>query len=478
MFESLSDKLRKVLKDLRGQGKLTEAHIEAAMREIRMALLEADVNFKVVKTFVDRVKEKALGQEVMGSLSPAQQVVKVVYDEMVEMLGGTSTQLLFTKRIPNVVMIVGLQGSGKTTTTGKLAKLIAEQQKRRPLMLSVDVYRPAARQQLSIISKAIGQPVFEAPDINDPLELCRQAVRECQLTGYDTLMIDTAGRLHVDEELMVELKQIKQETAPSEILFIADAMTGQDAVRSAQQFHEQVGLTGIILTKMEGDTRGGAALSIKEVTGQPIKFVGVGERYDAIEPFYPDRIAQRILGMGDVLSLIEKVQSEVDEEKALELQEKLARDKFSLEDFRDQLRQMKRLGSLDKILDMLPANLLGGMRMTPEQTAEMEQKLKLTEAIINSMTPEERRNHDLLNASRRKRIARGSGTAVSDVNQMINEYLEMRKMMRMMTSGGLGGMMGGLGGKLAGGMMGGGLPGFGAGNRRKATKRKKKKKKR
>jgi len=478
MFEALSDKLRKVLKDLRGQGKLTEAHIEAAMREIRMALLEADVNFKVVKTFVDRVKEKALGQEVMGSLSPAQQVVKVVYDEMVEMLGGTSTQLLFTKRSPNVVMVVGLQGSGKTTTTGKLTKLLAEQQKRRPLMLSVDVYRPAARQQLSIIAKAIGQPVFEAPDVNDPLELCRQAVRECQLVGYDTLLIDTAGRLHVDEELMSELKQIKQETAPSEILFIADAMTGQDAVRSAQQFHEQVGLTGVILTKMEGDTRGGAALSIKEVTGQPIKFVGVGERYDAIESFYPDRIAQRILGMGDVLSLIEKVQSEVDEEKALELQEKLARDKFSLEDFRDQLRQMKRLGSLDKILDMLPANLLGGMRMSPEQTAEMEQKLKLTEAIINSMTPEERRNHDVLNASRRKRIARGSGTAVSDVNQMINEYLEMRKMMRMMTSGGLGGMMGGLGGKLAGGLMGGGLPGFGSGNRRKATKRRKKKKKR
>src|SRR6185295_6697325 len=350
MFEALSDKLRKVLKDLRGQGRLSEAHIEAAMREIRIALLEADVNFKVVKTFVDRVKEKALGQEVMGALSPAQQVVKVVYDEMVEMLGGTSTQLLFTKRIPNVVMIVGLQGSGKTTTTGKLAKLLAETQKRRPLLLSVDVYRPAARQQLSIIAKAIGQSVFEAPDINDPVELCRQALRECQLTGYDTLLIDTAGRLHVDEELMVELKQIKQETSPIETLFIADSMTGQDAVRSAQQFHEQVGLTGVILTKMEGDTRGGAALSIKEVTGQPIKFVGVGEKYDAIE----------------------QVQSEVDEEKALELQEKLARDKFSLEDFRDQLRQMKRMGSLDKLLDMLPSNLLGGMRITPEQSAEME----------------------------------------------------------------------------------------------------------
>lgn len=475
MFEALSDKLRKVLKDLRGQGRLTEAHIEAAMREIRIALLEADVNFKVVKSFIDRIKEKALGQEVMGSLSPAQQVVKVVYDEMVEMLGGTSTQLLFTKRIPNVVMIVGLQGSGKTTTTGKIAKLLAESQKRRPLLLSVDVYRPAARQQLSIIAKAISQPVFEAPDVSEPLELVRQAMRECQLVGYDTLLIDTAGRLHIDEELMVELQQIKHETTPSEILFIADAMTGQDAVRSAQQFHESVGLTGVVLTKMEGDTRGGAALSIKEVTGQPIKFIGVGERYDAIESFYPDRIAQRILGMGDVLSLIEKVQAEVDEEKALELQDKLAHDKFSLEDFRDQLRQMKRLGSLDKLLDMLPSNLLGGMRMTPEQTAEMEGKLKLTEAIINSMTPDERRNHTLLNGSRRKRIARGSGTSVQEVNQMINEYMDMRKMMRMMTSGGLGSMMGGLGGRLAGGLMGG-LGG--GGGRRKATKRKKKKKKR
>lgn len=470
MFEALSDKLKKVLKDLRGQGKITEAHIEAALREIRIALLEADVNFKVVKTFIDRIKEKALGQEVMGSLSPAQQVVKVVYDEMVDMLGGTSTQLLFTRRVPNVVMIVGLQGSGKTTTTGKLARLLADTQKRRPLLVSVDVYRPAARQQLSIIANEIGYPVFEAPEVNDPLELCRQAVRECELTGYDTLLIDTAGRLHVDEELMIELKQIKSQTMPSEILFIADAMTGQDAVRSAQEFHEQIGLTGVILSKMEGDSRGGAALSIKEVTGQPIKFIGVGERYDAIEPFYPDRIAQRILGMGDVLSLIEKVQSEVDQDKALELQQKLARDKFSLEDFRDQLRQMKRMGSLDKLLDMLPSNLLGGMRITPEQSAEMEGKLKLTEAIINSMTPAERRDHTLLNGSRRKRIARGSGTAVQEVNQMINEYTEMRKMMRMMTAGGLGGMMGGL--------VGGGLPGFGSGGRRKATKRRKKKKKR
>lgn len=473
MFEALSDKLRKVLKDLRGQGRLTEAHIEAAMREIRIALLEADVNFKVVKSFIDRVKEKALGQEVIGSLSPAQQVVKAVHDEMVEMLGGTSTQLLFTRRTPNVVMIVGLQGSGKTTTTGKLAKLLAETQSRRPLLVSVDVYRPAAREQLSIIAKAIGQPALQAPQLNDPLELCREAVRECQLTGYDTLLIDTAGRLHVDEELMHELQRIKQETQPVEVLFIADSMTGQDAVRSAQEFHDQVGLTGVILTKMDGDTRGGAALSIKEVTGQPIKFIGVGEKYDALEQFYPDRIAQRILGMGDVLTLIEKVQAEVDEEKALELQKKLAQNQFTLEDFRDQLKQVKKLGSLGKLIDMLPSGLFGGLRITPEQSAEMEDKLKLTEAIINSMTLQERSNHAILNASRRKRVARGSGTSVAEVNKVIGEYEDMRKMMRMMTSGGMGGMMGGLGG-----MMGGGVPGLGSGGRRKATKRRKKKKKR
>jgi signal recognition particle subunit SRP54 len=466
MFEALSDKLRKVLKELRGPWLLSQAHIEAAMREIRIALLEADVNYQVVKSFVERVREKALGQEVMGTLQPAQQVVKIVYDELVEVLGGTSAQLVFTKRIPNVVMIVGLQGSGKTTTAGKLAKMLAEQQKRRPLMVSTDVYRPAARQQLSIIGEAIGQPVFEAAELNDPLELARQALRECQLTGYDTLIMDTAGRLHIDEELMIELQKLKQETQPVEILFIADAMTGQDAVRSAEEFHQKVGLTGVILTKMEGDARGGAALSIKQVTGQPIKFIGVGEKYDALEPFYPDRIAQRILGMGDVLSLIEKVQAEVDEQKALELQEKIVRDRFTLEDFRDQLRQMKRLGSFDRLLDMLPAGLLGGLRMTPEQMSEVENKLKLTEAIINSMTVEERLNHNILNASRRKRIARGSGTSLQQVNEVIRDYLEMRQMMRAMTAGRLGGLLGGF------------VGGMGPIGRRKATKRKKKKKKR
>jgi signal recognition particle subunit SRP54 len=476
MFEALSDKLRKVIKDLRGQGRLTEAHIDAAMREIRIALLEADVNYKVVKNFIDRVKEKALGQDVLGSLSPEQQVVKIVYDEMVEMLGGTSTQLIFTKRTPNVIMIVGLQGSGKTTTAGKLAKLLAETQSRRPLLLSVDVYRPAAREQLAIIAEAIKQPVLKLPEVTDPLELVKQALRECQLVGYDTLLIDTAGRLHIDDELMTELDRIKQETQPNEILFIADSMTGQDAVNSAQHFHERINLTVVILTKMDGDTRGGAALSIKEVTGQPIKFIGVGEKYDALEQFYPDRIAQRILGMGDVLSLIEKVQSEIDEEEAMEMQRKMMRDQFTLEDFRNQLRQVRRLGSFDKLMDMLPSGLFGGFRMTPEQNAEMEDKLKLTDAIINSMTPQERTNHQILNASRRKRIARGSGTSVQEINQMINEYEEMRKMMRMMTSGGLGSMLGGMGnlGGLAGGLAGG----LGGGFRRKATKRRKKKKKR
>ena len=467
MFEALSDKLRRVLKDLRGQGKVSEAHVEAAMREIRIALLEADVNYKVVKTFVDRVKEKALGQEVMGSLSPAQQVVKVVYDELVEMLGGTSSQLVFTRRIPNVVMIVGLQGSGKTTTTGKLAKFLSENQKRQPLLLSVDVYRPAAREQLSIIAKEISKPIFPGTGIDDPVELARQAVRECQLMGYDTLLIDTAGRLHIDEELMTELQRLKQETVPSEILFIADAMTGQDAVRSAEEFHKQIGLTGVILTKMEGDARGGAALSIKEVSGQPVKFIGVGEKYDALEPFFPDRIAQRILGMGDVLTLIEKVQAEVDEEQAAQLQEKMLRDKFTLEDFRNAFRQMQRIGSFDKLLDMMPSSLTGGMRVSPEQMAEAQKKLKVTDAIINSMTPAERINHEILNGSRRKRIAKGSGTSVQEVNQMINEYLDMRKMMRMMTRGG------GIGSLLGGGVQALG----GGGGRRKATKRRKKKKK-
>ncbi|MBO0798936.1 MAG: signal recognition particle protein, partial [Blastocatellia bacterium] len=406
MFEALSDKLKKVLKDLRGESRLTPEHLELAMREIRLALLEADVNFKVVRDFVERVKEKALGQEVLQQLSPGQQVIKIVNDEMVEMLGGTSSRLLFTSRRPNSVMIVGLQGSGKTTSTGKLARWLQQNQDRKVLLLSVDVYRPAARDQLAVIGQAIKIPVFQGEGSNDPLELCRTARLHCEQIGFDTLLIDTAGRLHIDDALMEELLLIKREMQPSEILFVADAMTGQDAVKSAKEFHDRIGITGVILTKMDGDARGGAALSIKEVTGQPIKFVGVGEKYDALDPFYPERIVSRILGMGDVLSLIEKVQAEVDEQKAIELQEKMERNAFTLEDFRDQLAQVKKIGSLENILSLLPGDMFKGMpKMTPEMTSQMEGELKRTEAIINSMTTAEREDHMIINGSRRKRIA-------------------------------------------------------------------------
>src|ERR671935_2197695 len=343
MFESLSDKLKRTLKNLRGEGVLTREHVDAALREIRLALLEADVNYKVAKDFIASVQEKAEGQQVWLELKPSEQVVKIVFDELVELLGGQSSRLVFTKTGPNVVMIVGLQGSGKTTSTGKIARWLSQNQQRKPLLVSTDVNRPAAREQLKVIAKATGQSIFEKPESNDALELAREAHREAQQKGYDTLLIDTAGRLHIDDELMEELVRIKGETRPVEILFVADAMTGQDAVRSAEEFHRRVGITGVVLTKMDGDARGGAALSIKQVTGQPIKFVGVGEKYDALEPFYPERIVSRILGMGDVLSLIEKVQAEVDEQKAMELQEKFEQNAFTLEDFRDQLRQMKKL---------------------------------------------------------------------------------------------------------------------------------------
>src|SRR5919206_598441 len=344
MFESLSDKLKRTLKNLRGEGVLTKDHVDAALREIRLALLEADVNYKVAKDFIAAVKEKAAGQQVWQELKPSEQVVKIVFDELTELLGGTSSRLVFTKTAPNVVMIVGLQGSGKTTSTGKIAMWLARNQQRKPLLVSTDVNRPAAREQLKVIARATGQSIFEKPESNDPVELAREAFREAQQTGYDTLLIDTAGRLHIDDELMEELVKIKGETRPVEILFVADAMTGQDAVRSAEEFHRRVGVTGVVLTKMDGDARGGAALSIKQVTGQPVKFVGVGEKYDALEPFYPDRVAQRILGMGDVLSLIEKAEEVIDKKKAAELQEKMLSDSFTLDDFRDQLKQMRKLG--------------------------------------------------------------------------------------------------------------------------------------
>ena len=467
MFEALSDKLKKVLKDLRGESRLSPEHLDLAMREIRIALLEADVNFKVVKDFIERVKSKAVGQEVLRQLSPGQQVVKIVYDEMVEMLGGTSSRLLFTSRRPNSVMIVGLQGSGKTTSIGKLSRWLYKNQNRNPLLLSVDVYRPAARDQLAVIGKAINIPVFAGEGINDPIELCRAARLHCEQVGFDTLMIDTAGRLHIDDTLMEELQRIKAEMFPVETLFVADAMTGQDAVKSAKEFHDRIGTTGVILTKMDGDARGGAALSIKEVTGQPIKFVGVGEKYDALDPFYPERIVSRILGMGDVLSLIEKVQEEVDEQKALELQEKMEQNAFTLEDFRDQLQQMKKLGSMSSILEMLPGDMFKGMpKMTPEMSSQMEMEMRRTEAIINSMTPSERENHMIISASRRRRIALGSGHKVKDVDKLLKQYVEMKTMMGQLMSGD--GMFGGLKGKVVRKLTG-------VGSRKKKQKQKKKK---
>ena len=475
MFDALSDKLKKVLKDLRGESRLTPEHLDLAMREIRIALLEADVNFKVVKDFVERVKTKALGQEVLQQLSPGQQVIKIVNDEMVEMLGGTSSRLLFTSKRPNSVMIVGLQGSGKTTSTGKLSKWLAANQSRTPLLLSVDVYRPAARNQLSVIGKAIGIPVFEGAGLDDPLELCRAARTYCEQVGFDTLMIDTAGRLQIDAALMQELQRIKAEMQPIETLFVADSMTGQDAVNSAKGFHESIGITGVILTKMDGDTRGGAALSIKEVTGQPIKFVGVGEKYDALEPFYPDRIVSRILGMGDMLSLIEKVQAEVDEEKAEELERKLMENEFTLEDFRDQLSQVKKLGSVSSLLEMLPGDMFGGMmpKLTPEMTEQMGREMKRTEAIINSMTSAERNKHTIIDNSRKLRIANGSGTKVQDVNNLLKQYTEMRQMMRQMMGADQDapqGMFGGLRNKMVRGLTG-------VGKRSKQNQQKKKQKK-
>ena len=479
MFESLSDKLKRTLKNLRGEGVLTKEHVDAALREIRLALLEADVNYKVAKDFIASVKEKAEGHQVWLELKPSEQVVKIVFDELVELLGGQSSRLVFTKTSPNVVMIVGLQGSGKTTSTGKIARWLAQNQQRKPLLLSTDVYRPAAREQLRVIAKATGQSIFEKPETNDPLELTREALKQARDVGYDTLLIDTAGRLHIDDELMEELVKIKSETHPVEILFVADAMTGQDAVRSAEEFHARVGITGVVLTKMDGDARGGAALSIKQVTGRPVKFVGVGEKYDALEPFYPDRVAQRILGMGDVLSLIEEVQDKIDQTDAEAQLKKLQQNQFTLDDFRSQLRQVKKLGSFSKILKLLPDQLLGGVGMpdlTDEQSELMEKELKRTEAIIDSMTREERLNHMILNANRRRRIARGSGSTVAQVNSLIKQYTEMRRMMQGMFGGGFGGKMMR---RMAGipGMEGNGDPmlaGLGAG----PTRRKKKKKKR
>jgi signal recognition particle subunit SRP54 len=428
MFETLSEKLQRVFKNLRGEGRLTEQHLDEALKEIRMALLEADVNFKVVKQFTDAVKAKSLGQEVMQSLSPGQQVVKIVRDELVEMLGGENVRVNFASQPPTVVMLVGLQGSGKTTSSGKLAKWL-QKGGHRPLLVSVDVYRPAARDQLKIIAKEIGVKLWEGNPADKPLQLCQDAVREARNSAHDVVIVDTAGRLHIDETLMTELREIKAGIRPNEILFVADAMLGQDAVKSAQEFHQTLGFNGFILTKMDGDARGGAALSIKQVTGQPVKFVGLGEKYDALELFHPDRLVSRIMGMGDILSLIEKAEEVVDKKKAVELQEKMLSDSFSLDDFRDQLKQIRKLGALDQILAMLPS--IGPFKDIQKVKVD-EKELVRVEAIINSMTPKERRNHQIINGSRRKRIAKGSGTSVQQVNQLLKQYVQTRKMMKGM----------------------------------------------
>jgi signal recognition particle subunit SRP54 len=427
VFDSLSEKLQKVFKNLRGESRISEQHLDETLKEIRIALLEADVNFKVVKQFTDIVREKSLGQDVMHSLSPGQQIVKIVHDELVEMLGGENVRLRFASQPPTVIMMVGLQGSGKTTSSGKLAKWLAKNN-HRPMLVSVDVYRPAAREQLKVIAKDIGVKIWDGNPGEKPLALCEGALREARNTGHDVLLIDTAGRLHIDEELMQELTEIKNKLNPHEILFVADAMLGQDAVKSAHQFHQRLGFNGFILTKMDGDARGGAALSIKQVTGQPVKFVGMGEKYDALEVFHPDRLVSRIIGMGDVMSLIEKAQEVVDSKQAIEA---LKKDTFTLEDFRDQLKQIRKLGSMEQILSMLPS--VGPFKEMQKAKVD-EKELTRTEAIINSMTSKERRNHQILNGSRKKRIAKGSGTSVQEVNQLLKQYVQTQKMMKNMKS--------------------------------------------
>src|SRR5450432_2213071 len=435
MFDNLSDKLQRVFKNLRGQGKLSAENMDAALREIRMALLEADVNFKVVKQLIENIRQKAVGEEVLAALSPSQQVIKIVQEELIKILGSHEAKLRYANDPPSVFMIVGLQGSGKTTSTGKLARWLAKNG-HRPMMVSVDVYRPAAREQLKIIARDVGQPIYEGvPGETEPLELAKSARRESANSGRDVLLVDTAGRLHIDEDLMTELQQLKEQLNPVEILFVADAMTGQDAVKSADEFHKRLGITGVILTKMDGDARGGAALSIRHVTGQPLKFVGVGEKLDALEPFHPDRAANRILCMGDILSFIEKAEEAIDKKQAVEMQRKLIENDFTLEDFRDQLRQIRKLGPLESLLGMMPQ--IGPMKGLKDVKVD-ENEITRVVAIIDAMTARERANHMIINGARRRRIAKGSGTSVQEVNALLKQYSEAKKMMKSITGGGLG----------------------------------------
>ncbi len=424
MFESLSEKLESVFKKLRSKGILKEEDINIALKEVRLALLEADVNFKVVKEFVQNVKTKALGEHILESLTPGQQVIKIVHAELCELLGGMNTKIHLSPNPPTVIMMVGLHGSGKTTTSAKLARIF-KKEGRRPMLVAADLQRPAAVDQLIALGRQLDVHVYSSRGTSSPVTLCEEAVSEARRNALDIVIFDTAGRLHIDEGLMKELTEIKHRIIPKEILFVADAMTGQDAVTSARTFNDQIGIDGIILTKMDGDARGGAALSIRAVTGKPIKFIGTGEKIEMLEPFYPDRVASRILGMGDVLSLIEQAEQAFDRKEAEKLQEKILADSFTFEDLKDQLRKIRSMGPLENLLGMIP-----GFNKLKDITIEEREFVKV-EAIINSMTREERRNHSIINGSRRRRIAQGSGTSVSDVNKVIKQYLEMRKMLKM-----------------------------------------------
>ena len=438
-FEGLSDRLQDIFKKLRGKGKITEEDVKGALREVRLALLEADVNFKVVKDFTGKVKDRAVGQEVLQSITPGQQIIKIVHDEMTALMGGSESKLSLSSKTPAVIMAVGLQGAGKTTTVAKLARNLVKQG-RRPLLVAADIYRPAAIKQLQVLGEQINVPVF-AMGQNKPVDIAKAAVEHAKSNNRDIVIIDTAGRLHINEELMEELKQVKANVNPDEILLVVDAMTGQDAVNIAESFNEDLGLTGVVLTKLDGDTRGGAALSVKAVTGCPIKFIGMGEKLDALEVFHPDRMASRILGMGDVLSLVEKAQANIDEKKALEMQRKIRQQEFTLEDFLDQMQQVRSMGPLEDLLGMIPGmkKQLKGMQGDFD-----EKELFRIEAIIKSMTMNERLDPSIINGSRKKRIARGSGAKVQDVNRLLKQFDESKRMMKQFADMGKKGKKGGM----------------------------------
>lgn len=428
-FENLSERLQNALRMFRGTGKLTEEDLKAPMREVRMALLEADVNFKVVKDFVAKVKERAVGEGIEDRLTPHQQIIKIVNEELIELLGGTQSKLSVSPKPPTVIMLVGLQGAGKTTTAGKLANYLRRKNKK-PLLVAGDVYRPAAITQLQVLGEQLNVPVFALGDQVAPVEIAKKAVEKAKSLACDTVIIDTAGRLHINEELMSELRDIKVAVEPQEILLVVDAMTGQDAVTVAESFNSELGIDGLIVTKLDGDARGGAVLSVKAVTGKPVKLIGMGEKLDALEPFYPDRMASRILGMGDILTLVEKIQSTTDFAKALEMEKKLRKDEFTLEQFLEQMQQIKKLGSLDTILGLIPG--MGGISQKLKEANVDEKEFDRIEAIIRSMTPKERRNPDIINGSRRKRIAMGCGMRVQDVNKLLKNFDESKKMMKRM----------------------------------------------